>query len=153
MPVAVRMTPTSRPIVLIVQADPHTCLLLRRGIELEGCKARVASSIPDAYRVLAKHSDRVALLVLDITTNLPDIIALRQFQLDAARIAGIAAVVVSDRPLTDDERALLRPTGILMKRLHFDGATVPVAGHSSGENDRGTLTRDCPRSASRYRFH
>jgi len=113
---------SGRPIVLVIEGDPATRLVLTRAIELHGCAAIVASSVLDAYGVLAEHLDRIILLVLGITGTTADAVAVRHLQLDAPRVAAIPAVVVSDRPLTDDERAQLRPAALVMKPLDLEDA-------------------------------
>jgi DNA-binding response OmpR family regulator len=115
-------SPVVRPgsIVLIIESDPATRGVLTRAIELEGGTAIVASSALDAYAVLAEHVNRITLLVLGITGNSGDAVAVRHLQLDAPRVAAIPAVVVSDRPLTDDECAQLRPTAVVVKPLHIE---------------------------------
>jgi DNA-binding NtrC family response regulator len=145
------MPPSSRPIVLVVQTDRDTRVALRHAIELEGCATMTAASVADAYGMLAEHFDRIALLVLDISSNPAAAIALRQLQLDAARVAHIATVVVSDRPLTSDECAMLRPSGVLLKPLSLDAAIVAVPGDCpSGIKTAASAQR---RGASPYRIH
>ena len=149
---ALRPMPSrSRPIVLVVQADRATRAALRRAIELEGCTTMTAASVADAYGMLAEHFDCIALLVLDISSNPAAAIALRQLQLDATRVAHIATVVVSDRRLTSDECAMLRPSGVLLKPLRDDAPIVPVPGDwPSGVKTAASAQR---RGVSSYRVH
>jgi len=110
-----RPLPRPTPIVLIIAGDSDTRQLLVQAAELEGLKPLIGSSAEDAYGILAEQLHLIVLIVLDVVPTIVTASAVRRLQLDATRIASIPAVVVSDRPLTHDERATLPLTPIVTK--------------------------------------
>jgi DNA-binding response OmpR family regulator len=118
-------------IVLIVDPDPATQLLLEKAAHLEGLTPVAVSSAADAYGVLAEESNQIILLVLDIARGTGDAVAARRLQLDAPRVSKIPAVVLSDRPLTEADLAALRPAITVMKPLQVEEAREIMRGGRS----------------------
>ena len=134
---------TSRagPIVLIVDPDPAAQLLLESAADLEGLKPVVVSAAADAYGILAEESNQIILVVLDIARGTDDGVAARRLQLDAPRVALIPAVVLTDRPLTDTERATLRPALAVLKPLQVEEAREIMRGGRSATWREGAFIR------------
>jgi len=134
---------TSRagPIVLIVDPDPAAQLLLEWAADLEGLKPVVVSAAADAYGILAEESNQIILVVLDIARGTDDGVAARRLQLDAPRVALIPAVVLTDRPLTDTERATLRPALAVLKPLQVEEAREIMRGGRSATWREGAFIR------------
>jgi DNA-binding response OmpR family regulator len=105
-------------LVLIVDADAASLPLLVRAAELEGLRPLIMSSAADA-RILATRFKQSVLMVLDISGSATDAATTRRRRLDAAAVPQIPAVVLSDRPLTDRERDMLRPIATVLKPLEL----------------------------------
>jgi len=138
---SVGRTSRAGPIVLIVDPDPATQLLLEWAADLEGLKPVVVSSASDAYGVLAEETKQIILIVLDIGRGTDDAVAARRLQLDAPRVALIPAVVLSDRPLTDTERAMLRPALAVLKPLQVEEAQEIMRGGRAATWREGAFIR------------
>jgi CheY-like chemotaxis protein len=129
------------PVVLVVDPDPATQLLLIWAAELEGLKALVVPSASDAYGILAEDTNQIILIVLDVACGGDDAVAARRLQLDAPRVAAIPAVVLTDRSLTDADRAVLRPAITVMKPLQVDEAREIMRGGRSATWRDGAFIR------------
>ena len=125
------ITRPDTPVVLVVDPDPATQLLLEWAAELEGLRAVVVQSSTDAYGILAEETNHIILLVLDIASGCDDAVAARRLQLDAPRVASIPAIVLTDRPLTDTDRTTLQPTLAVMKPLQVEEAREIMRGGRS----------------------
>ena len=136
-------TPRPGPIVLIVAPDPATQLLLEWAAELEGLKPIVVGSASDAYGILAEESNQIILVVLDIACG-EDAVSARRLQLDAPRVAPIPAVVLTERPLTETERTVLRPAITVMKPLQVEEAQEIMRGSRSATWREGAFIRGLP---------
>jgi DNA-binding response OmpR family regulator len=119
------------PVVVVVDPDPATQLLLEWAADLEGLRAFVVQSSTDAYGILAEETSQIILVVLDIACGGDDAVAARRLQLDAPRVASIPAVVLTDRPLTDADRTTLRPAIAVMKPLQVEEAREIMRGGRS----------------------
>jgi CheY-like chemotaxis protein len=129
------------PVVLVVDPDPATQLLLEWAAELEGLKALVVSSASDAYGILAEETSQIILVVLDIACGGDDAVAARRLQLDAPRVASIPAIVLTDRSLTDSDRSVLRPAITVMKPLQVEEAREIMRGGRSATWREGAFIR------------
>ncbi len=134
-------TSRSGPIVLVVDPDPATQLLLEWAAELEGLKAVVVGCASDAYGILAEESKQIILVVLDIACGAEDAVSARRLQLDAPRVAPIPAVVLTERPLTETERTILRPAVTVMKPLQVEEAQEIMRGGRSATWREGAFIR------------
>ena len=133
------------PVVLVVDPDPATQLLLEWAAEIEGLKALVAPSAADAYGILAEDTNQIILIVLDIACGGDDAVAARRLQLDAPRVAAIPAVVLTDRSLTDADRTVLRPAITVMKPLQVEEAREIMRGGRSATWREGAFIRGLDR--------
>jgi len=141
------------PIVLIVDPDPATQLLLEWAADLEGLKPIVVLSAADAYGVLAEDTNQIVLIVLDIARGTDESMAARRLQLDAPRVAQIPAVVLSDRPLTDTERATLRPAISVLKPLQVEEAQEIMRGGRKAAWREGAFIRGLNSGGPRIVLH
>ena len=134
---------TSRPgpIVLVVHPDPATQLLLEWAAELEGLRPIVVGSASDAYGILAEDSKQIILVILDVACGGEDAVSARRLQLDAPRVAKIPAVVLTERPLTETERTILRPAITVMKPLQVEEAQEIMRGGRSATWREGAFIR------------
>jgi DNA-binding NtrC family response regulator len=129
------------PIVLVIDPDPATQLVLEWAAELEGLKPIVVSTASDAYRIFAEESNQIVLVILDIARGTEEGVAARRLQLDAPRIATIPAVVLGDRPITDVERAALQPAIMVLKPLQVEEAREIMRGSRSATWREGVFIR------------
>jgi CheY-like chemotaxis protein len=129
------------PVVLIVDPDPATQLLLEWAAELEGLTALAVPSSADAYGILAEDTNQIILVVLDLACGGDDAVAARRLQLDAPRVASIPAVVLTDRSLTDTDRTVLRPAITVMKPLQVEEAREIMRGGRSATWREGAFIR------------
>jgi DNA-binding NtrC family response regulator len=118
-------------IVLVIDPDPATQLVLEWAAELEGLKPVVVASASDAYGIFAEESNQIILVILDIARGTDEGVAARRLQLDAPRVAAIPAVVLGDRPLTDAERVALQPAITVLKPLQVEEAREIMRGGRS----------------------
>jgi len=129
------------PIVLVIDPDPATQLVLEWAAELEGLKPIVVPSAADAYGIFAEESNQIILVILDIARGTEEGVAARRLQLDAPRVAAIPAVVLGDRPLTDAERAALQPAITVLKPLQVEEAREIMRGGRSATWREGVFMR------------
>ena len=129
------------PIVLVIDPDPATQLVLEWAAELEGLKPIVVASASDAYGIFAEESNQIILVILDVARGTDEGVAARRLQLDAPRVAAIPAVVLSDRPLTDAERAALQPAITVLKPLQVEEAREIMRGGRSATWREGVFIR------------
>ena len=129
------------PVVVVVDPDPATQLLLEWAAETEGLRALVVHSSTDAYGVLAEKSNHIILVVLDVACGGDDAVAARRLQLDAPRVATIPAVVLTDRPLADADRSTLRPAITVMKPLQVEEAREIMRGGRDATWREGAFIR------------
>ena len=131
----------AEPIVLVIDPDPATQLVLEWAAELEGLKPIVVSSASDAYGIFAEESNQIILVVLDIARGTEEGVAARRLQLDAPRVATIPAVVIGDRPITDAERAVLQPAITVLKPMQVEEAREIMRGGRSATWREGVFIR------------
>ena len=129
------------PIVLVIDPDPATQLVLEWAAELEGLKPVVVASAADAYGIFAEESNQIILVILDIARGTEEGVAARRLQLDAPRVATIPAVVLGDRPLTDAERVALQPAITVLKPLQVEEAREIMRGGRSATWREGVFMR------------
>lgn len=136
-----RTSRAAASIVLVIDPDPATRLVLEWAAELEGLRTVVVSSASDAYGIFAEETNQIILVILDITRGTDDGIAARRLQLDAPRVAMIPAVVLGDRPLTEAERATLQPAITVLKPLQVEEAQEIMRGGRSATWRDGMFIR------------
>ena len=129
------------PIILVIDPDPATQLVLEWAAELEGLKPIVVASASDAYGIFAEESNQIILVILDVARGAEEGVAARRLQLDAPRVAAIPAVVLCDRPLTDAERATLQPAITVLKPLQIEEAREIMRGGRSATWREGVFLR------------
>ena len=146
---------TSRPgtIVLVIDPDPATQLVLEWAAELEGLRSVVVPSASDAYGIFAEESNQILLVILDIARATEEGVAARRLQLDAPRVAMIPAVVLSDRPLTDVEHATLKPANTVLKPLQVEEAQEIMRGGRSARWREGVFIRGLSGGGPRVVLH
>jgi hypothetical protein len=129
------------PIVLVIDPDPATQLVLEWAAELEGLRPIVVPSAAEAYGIFAEESNQIILVILDTARGTEEGVAARRLQLDAPRVAAIPAVVLGDRPLTDAERAALQPSITVLKPLQVEEAREIMRGGRSSTWREGVFMR------------
>jgi DNA-binding response OmpR family regulator len=140
-------------IVLVIDPDPATQLVLEWAAELEGLRSVVVPSASDAYGIFAEESNQIILVILDIARGTEEGVAARRLQLDAPRVAMIPAVVLSDRPLTEVERATLKPSITVLKPLQVEEAQEIMRGGRSATWREGVFIRGLSGGGPRVVLH
>jgi DNA-binding response OmpR family regulator len=117
------------PLVLLVDDDVAVRDILAWVIQGAGYTPVTASGAA-GFRQLTEMSDRIALVLLDLTMHDLDGFCFRELQLAHPKLAEVPTIVMSGRPVEEDEREKLRANEYIWKPIRMSDLRALVSEHA-----------------------
>jgi CheY-like chemotaxis protein len=117
------------PIVLLVDDEVAVRDVLAWVIQSAGFTPLTAGGV-EGFDLLCEHADRVALVLLDLTMHDMDGFRFRELQRAQPRLAGIPTIVMSGRPVLQEEKTLLRANEYVWKPARIGELRALLAEHA-----------------------
>lgn len=117
------------PIVLLVDDEVAVRDVLAWVIQGAGYSPMTAGG-PEGFDLLSEHADRVALVILDLSMHGMDGFTFRDLQRAQPRLAGIPTIIMSGRPVLQEEKARLRANEYIWKPARITELRSFIAEHA-----------------------
>jgi CheY-like chemotaxis protein len=117
------------PIVLLVDDEVAVRDVLAWVIQSVGYTPLTAGG-SEGFALLTEHADRVALVLLDLTMHDMDGFRFRELQRAQPRLADIPTVVMSGRPVLQEEKTQLRADEYIWKPARITELRALITEHA-----------------------
>jgi CheY-like chemotaxis protein len=117
------------PIVLLVDDEAPVRDVLSWVIQGAGFTPVTASGV-EGFTLLTELTDRIALVLLDLTMHDMDGFRFRELQRAQSRLAEIPTVVMSGRPVLPEERVVLRANEYVWKPVRMSELRALITEHA-----------------------
>jgi two-component system, chemotaxis family, sensor histidine kinase and response regulator PixL len=117
------------PIVLLVDDEVAVRDVLAWVIQGAGYTPMTAGG-PEGFEMLTEHAERVALVILDLTMHGLDGFRFRDLQRAQPRLADIPTLVMSGRPVLQEEKTRLRANDYIWKPARISELRSLIAEHA-----------------------
>jgi len=117
------------PIVLLVDDEAAVRDVLAWVIQGAGYAPVTASGV-EGFELLDELADRVALVILDLSMHGLDGFRFRELQRAEPRLADIPTIVMSGRPVLQEEKVRLRANEYVWKPAHIAELRALISEHA-----------------------
>jgi CheY-like chemotaxis protein len=117
------------PIVLLVDDEVAVRDVLAWVIQGAGYTALTAGGV-EGFSLLTEHADRVALVILDLSMHDMDGFRFRDLQRAHPRLADIPTLIMSGRPVLQEEKTRLRANDYIWKPARIAELRALIAEHA-----------------------
>lgn len=117
------------PIVLLVDDEMAVRDVLAWVIQSTGYEPLTAAG-SEGFRLLSEHAERVALVILDLSMHGMDGFRFRELQRLQPRLADIPTLIMSGRPVLQEEKARLRANEYIWKPARIAELRSLIAEHA-----------------------
>ena len=117
------------PIVLLVDDEMAVRDVLAWVIQSTGYEPLTAAG-SEGFRLLSEHAERVALVILDLSMRDLDGFRFRELQRAQPRLADIPTLIMSGRPVLQEEKARLRANEYIWKPARIAELRALIAEHA-----------------------
>jgi CheY-like chemotaxis protein len=117
------------PIVLLVDDEMAVRDVLAWVIQSTGYNPLTAGG-SEGYALLSEHAERVALVILDLSMRDLDGFRFRELQRAQPRLADIPTLIMSGRPVLQEERTRLRANEYIWKPARISELRSLIAEHA-----------------------
>jgi len=117
------------PIVLLVDDEVAVRDVLAWVIQGAGYTALTASGA-EGFALLTEHAERVALVILDLTMHDMDGFRFRDLQRAQTRLADIPTIIMSGRPVLQEEKTRLRANEYVWKPARIAELRALITEHA-----------------------
>jgi CheY-like chemotaxis protein len=117
------------PIVLLVDDEVAVRDVLAWVIQGAGYDPLTAGAT-EGFALLAEHADRVALVILDLSMHDMDGFRFRELQRAQPRLADIPTLIMSGRPVLQEEKTRLRANEYIWKPARISELRSLISEHA-----------------------
>ena len=117
------------PIVLLVDDEMAVRDVLAWVIQSTGYEPLTAAG-SEGFRLLSEHAERVALVILDLSMHGMDGFRFRELQRLQPRLAEIPTLIMSGRPVLQEEKTRLRANEYIWKPARIAELRSLIAEHA-----------------------
>lgn len=117
------------PIVLLVDDEVAVRDVLSWVIQGAGYTPVTAAGV-EGFELLTAHADRVALVILDLSMHGLDGFRFRELQRAQARLADIPTLIMSGRPVLQEEKVRLQANDYVWKPAKISELRALIAEHA-----------------------
>jgi CheY-like chemotaxis protein len=117
------------PIVLLVDDEVAVRDVLAWVIQGAGYTPLTAGGA-EGFALLTEHADRVALVILDLTMHDMDGFRFRELQRAQPRLADVPTIVMSGRPVLQEEKTQLRANEYIWKPARVSELRALIVEHA-----------------------
>lgn len=117
------------PVVLLVDDEVAVRDVLAWVIQGAGYTPMTAGG-PEGFEMLTEHAERVALVILDLSMHGMDGFRFRDLQRAQPRLADIPTIIMSGRPVLQEEKTLLRANEYIWKPARIAELRSLIAEHA-----------------------
>jgi CheY-like chemotaxis protein len=117
------------PIVLLVDDEVAVRDVLAWVIQGAGYTPATAGGV-EGFTLLTEHADRVALVILDLSMHDMDGFRFRELQRAQPRLADIPTIIMSGRPVLQEEKTRLRANEYIWKPARIAELRSLIAEHA-----------------------
>ena len=117
------------PIVLLVDDEVAVRDVLAWVIQSTGFQALTADG-REGFALLNEHADRVALVILDLSMRDLDGFRFRELQRAQTRLADVPTIIMSGRPVLQEEKARLQANEYIWKPARIAELRALITEHA-----------------------
>ena len=117
------------PIVLLVDDEVAVRDVLAWVIQGAGYAALTASGA-EGFELLTEHADQVALVILDLSMHGMDGFRFRELQRAQPRLADIPTIIMSGRPVLQEEKTRLQANEYIWKPARISELRALITEHA-----------------------
>ena len=117
------------PIVLLVDDEVAVRDVLAWVIQGAGYTPLTAGGV-EGFALLNEHAERIALVILDLTMHDMDGFRFRDLQRAQTRLADIPTIIMSGRPVLQEEKTRLRANEYIWKPARISELRALIAEHA-----------------------
>ena len=117
------------PVVLLVDDEVAVRDVLSWVIQGAGFTPITAAG-PEGFEILGKHAEQVALVILDLSMHGMDGFRFRELQRAQPRLADIPTIIMSGRPVLQEEKTRLQANEYIWKPARISELRALITEHA-----------------------